>query len=100
MTTKRSPGASSPVSVKLADQDRARLSALATARKRSSHYLMREAVREYLTREEARQSFREEADEAWLDYERTGLHVTQAEVDTWARSLGTAKAKRMPTWRK
>jgi predicted transcriptional regulator len=100
MTTSRSPKATSPVSVKLADEERSRLLALATARKRSSHYLMREAVREYLTREEARQSFRDEADEAWRDYERTGLHVTLDEVDTWAQSLGTAKPKRMPKWHK
>ena len=100
MTTKRSPKATSPVSVKLADEERSRLFALATARKRSSHYLMREAVREYLTREEARQSFRDEADEAWRDYERTGLHVTLEEVDAWAQSLGTTKPKRMPKWHK
>ena len=99
MTTKRSKPPS-PVSVKLAQEERSRLLALATARKRSSHYLMREAVREYLTREEARQSFRDEADEAWRDYERTGLHMTQAEVDAWAKSLGTAKPKRMPKWHK
>lgn len=98
MATKRSPKATSPVSIKLAEDERSRLFSLAAARKRSQHYLMREAVREYLTREEARQSFRDEADEAWLDYERTGLHVTQAEVDAWAHSLGSRKPKRMPKW--
>ena len=98
MTTKRSTSAVSPVSLKLDEEERTRLSALATARKRSSHYLMREAVREYLTREEARQSFRDEADEAWRDYEETGLHATQAELDAWAKSLGTRKPKRTPKW--
>lgn len=47
------------------------------------------------SREKARQSFCDEADKAWLDYERTGLHVTQAEVEAWAKSLGTGKPKRM-----
>jgi predicted transcriptional regulator len=88
------------MSVKLAEDERSRLSALATARKRSSHYLMREAVREYLTREEARQSFRDEADQAWLDYERTGLHATQAEMEAWAETLGTRKPRRAPKWHK
>ena len=96
MTTKRPKPPSSPVSLKLDDEERARLSALATARKRSSHYLMREAVREYLTREELRQAFADEAEKAWLDYEQTGLHVTHGEIDAWAKSLGTRRPKRFP----
>lgn len=100
MTTRRPGAATSPVSIKLSEDERSRLSSLATARKRSSHYLMREAVREYLSREEARQAFADEAEEAWLDYERTGLHATHAEVESWARSLGTRKPKRAPKWHK
>jgi predicted transcriptional regulator len=100
MTTKRTPPAIAPVSLKLDAGERARLAALGTTRKRSSHYLMREAVREYLTREEARQSFRDEAAEAWRDYEESGRHATQAEVDGWIDSLGTRKPKRAPKWRK
>ena len=46
MTTKRRQPPPSPVSLKLDDEERSRLGALAAARKRSSHYLMREAVRE------------------------------------------------------
>jgi predicted transcriptional regulator len=99
MTTKPHAPAS-PVSVKLDAEERARLSALATARKRSSHYLMREAVREYLTREELRQAFADEADKAWLDYQQTGLHVTHAEIDAWAKSLGTRRPKHFPKWHK
>jgi len=87
MTTKRSP--STPVSLKLDDEDRSRLSALATARKRSSHHL---------TREEARQSFRDEADKAWCDHEVNGLHATQVEIDAWVDSLGTRRPKRAPKW--
>lgn len=99
MATKRSPAApATPVSLKLDSEERARLNALATLRKRSSHYLMREAVREYLTREEARQSFRDEATLAWRDYEETGLHATQAELDGWINSLGTRRPKPAPKW--
>ncbi len=99
MATKRSLAApASPVSLKLDGEERARLNALAVARKRSSHYLMREAVREYLTREEARQSFRDEAAMAWRDYEDTGRHATQAELDGWIDSLGTRRPKPAPKW--
>jgi predicted transcriptional regulator len=100
MATKRSQAAPSPVSIKLDADERSRLSALAAARKRSSHYLMREAVREYLTREELRQAFADDADKAWLDYEQTGLHVTHAEIDAWTKSLGTRRPKRFPKWHK
>lgn len=98
--SKRSSPVSSPVSLKLSAEERERLTVLATSRKRSSHYLMREAVREYLTREEARQSFRDEATRAWEDYERTGRHVTQMEIDAWIDSLGTRQPKRAPKWHK
>jgi predicted transcriptional regulator len=98
MTTR--PSKTVPVSLKLAPGERERLAALAAARKRTSHYLMREAVSEYLGREEARQSFRDEAARAWQDYKDTGLHVTQDEVDTWVESLGTRKPKRRPKWHK
>lgn len=99
MATKRSPAApATPVSLKLDGEERARLNSLAVARKRSSHYLMREAVREYLTREEARQSFRDEAAVAWRDYEETGRHATQAELDGWIDSLGTRRPKPAPKW--
>ncbi|MFO1159820.1 MAG: ribbon-helix-helix protein, CopG family [Reyranellaceae bacterium] len=101
MTTKRAPSSPpSPVSIKLADDERARLASLASARKRSSHYLMREAIQQYLTREEARQSFRDEADEARRDYEKAGLHVTHAEVKARVNSLGTSRPKRAPKWHK
>jgi predicted transcriptional regulator len=97
MATKPDRGPA-PVSLKLDPGERERLAALATARKRTPHYLMREAVREYLGREEARQSFRQEAADAWQDYQQTGLHVTQAEVDSWVDSLGTGKPKPPPKW--
>src|SRR5690348_15795007 len=91
---------STPVSLKLASGERERLATLATARKRTPHYLMREAVSEYLGREEMRQSFRDEAERAWRDYNEIGLHVTQDDVDTWIGSLGTSTLKRRPKWRK
>jgi predicted transcriptional regulator len=93
MTTKRDRV---PVSLKLDASEKERLGALAASRKRSSHYLMREAVREYLTREEARESFRKDSAEALRHYRKTGLHTTLAELDEWIDSLGTSKPKPPP----
>ena len=96
MTIRKPSHKIAPVCVKLDIEDRARLAALAETRRRSPHYLMHEAVSEYLGREEARQSFREEASRAWLDYKETGLHATHEEVDAWIESLGARKLKRRP----
>ena len=38
---------------------------------------------------EQRESFRQEALDAWRDYQGTGLHVTGDEADTWLAELET-----------
>lgn len=87
------------VSVKLDDDDRARLAALAARKKRSPHYLMREAVRAYLLREEERASFIQEAQDAWNDYQRNGRHVTLEDLEAWAERLETNPSEPPPKWR-
>jgi predicted transcriptional regulator len=75
------------VSIKLDENDRARLADLAEARNRSSHFLMREAIAEYLEREEKRAAFVKEAEDAWQHYQATGEHVTLGEMAAWAEKL-------------
>ena len=53
--------ASTPVAVRLADPLKARIRALADQRRRPMHWLMREAIEQYVTREEKREAFRQEA---------------------------------------
>ena len=48
---------------------------------------MKEAIEQYLDREEKRQSFRDDALRAWEDYRATGLHATTEEADQWLRKL-------------
>jgi predicted transcriptional regulator len=75
------------VSIKLDENDRARLADLAEARNRSSHFLMREAIAEYLEREERRAAFVKEAEDAWRHYQETGEHVPLEAMDGWAAKL-------------
>jgi predicted transcriptional regulator len=91
--------ASKAVSVKLEDAERSRLAALADARKRSTHYLMREAIVEFLDREEKRAAFIKEALEALDDFETTGLHVTLEDMEQWVDALETDPSKPLPPWR-
>jgi predicted transcriptional regulator len=72
-----------PVAVKLDEATRTRLQKLAEARDRTPHWILREAVAEFLDREEKREAFRQSALEAWQEYELTGLHVTHSEADAW-----------------
>lgn len=77
------------VSIKLDAALRSRLEALATTHRRTPHWLMREAIRQFVEHEEQRERFRQETLNAWEDYQHTGLHATAAEVQTWLESWGS-----------
>ncbi len=76
-------------SVKLDDDLKGRVHHLATIRQRSPHWVMREAIKQYVEREEARESFRQEALDAWAAYQETGEHLTGQEVRAWLNTWGT-----------
>lgn len=78
-----------PVSVKLDSDIRARAENIAEVRNRSLHWVMREAIYQYVDREEKRETFRQDTIKAWEEYQETGLHATAEEVDTWLASWGT-----------
>ena len=71
------------VTIKLDDADRKRIAALATAKKRTPHYLMKEAILEYVKKEEARQNFIAAAETSFEHYKETGLHITLDEFSQW-----------------
>lgn len=77
--------------VKLDEQTRDRLKSLAETRQRSAHWLMKEAISQYLEREEAIEQHNREADAAWTDYQKTGLHVSHETMEVWLDSWGTDK---------
>ena len=79
--------ASSPVSIKIDPDIRERVKKLAATRQRSPHWLMREAISQYVEREEQREALRRDAAQAWAEYERTGRHVTHEEADDWLAKL-------------
>jgi len=77
----------STTSLKLDVEMKARIQRLAESQRRTSHWIMREAIDEYVSREEKREQFRLETLAAWEDYQRTGLHVTDEEMDEWLAKL-------------
>jgi predicted transcriptional regulator len=51
------------------------------------HWIMLEAIRQYVEREEKREAFKEDALCAWEAYQQTGLHLTLEEADDWLAKL-------------
>ncbi len=73
--------------VELDADTQARIERLAQARRGSAPLLMREAVDQYLDREEARERLGKDALAAWTAYAATGLHVTEDAADAWLARL-------------
>ena len=88
--------ATSSTSVKLDEDIKTRVQRLAVERRRSAHWLMREAIEQYVDREERRASFRVSALAAWDDYQATGLHATAEEADVWLAKLEAGDDARPP----
>lgn len=79
----------SPTSLKLDDELKSRVQHLAEVRRRSSHWIMREAIAQYVEREEKREALRRQTLDAWDEFQATGRHVTGDEVEKWLSSWGT-----------
>jgi len=83
-------------SVKLDDVLKKRIQHLADLRHRSAHWIMCEAIRDYVEREEARESFKQEALASWTAYQETGQHLTGQEARDWLNTWGTDKETEVP----
>lgn len=76
-----------PVAVKLDIDIRERMKRLAETRQRTTHWIMKEAIQQYIEREEKREMFRQDAIQAWEEYQLTGLHASFDEGDAWLAKL-------------
>ncbi|CDG88231.1 CopG family ribbon-helix-helix protein [Xenorhabdus bovienii] len=83
-------------SVKLDDNLKSRIQHLAEVRQRSAHWIMREAIRDYVEREEKRESFKQDALRAWEAYQENGLHLTLEEADDWLVKLEAGDDTELP----
>lgn len=85
-----------PTTIKFDTETKARVDRLAEAIHRSPHWLVLEAVKQYVVREEKRQAFRQGAIDAWNEYKETGLHVTGDEVIAWVETWGEENENAAP----
>ena len=75
--------------IKLDEDMKTRVRQLAETRKRTSHWIMREAISQYVEREEKREALQQDMLRTWEEFQATGQHATAEEVDQWLVSWGT-----------
>ncbi|MGY5807324.1 CopG family ribbon-helix-helix protein [Rhizobium sp. LEGMi198b] len=73
-----------------------RLQKLAASRHRKPDRLLNEAVRQYVEREEKRDSLLQDVRRSLDDYQATSLHVTGDEVIAWLETWGDDDEKAPP----
>ncbi len=90
-------GEKANMAVKLEPELRDRLQALGEAKRRTPHWLMREAIRLYVEREEEIERAKAEARERLARYDATGEYVADEDVDAWLKTWGTERERSAPT---
>lgn len=83
-------------SLKIDDALKGRVQQLASQRRRSPHWIMLEAIQQYVEREESQESFKQEALASWEAYQETGRHLTGQEVRTWLNTWGSSDETAVP----
>lgn len=83
-------------SVKLDDELKRKVQRLADKQQRTPHWVMREAIRQYVARAEAKEQFKAEALASWTAYQETGQHLNGQEVREWLRAWGTDDEVEIP----
>ena len=86
----------SKTTLKLDSATKERVRRLAEARRRSPDWVMREAVEQYVEREEKREQLRQDALAAWAEYQTTRLYVTAKEADAWLAKLEAGRRAVIP----
>lgn len=72
-----------PLSIKLNIGIHERLKIIAKEKRRSVHWLMKEAVEKYLLEQEEEFALQKECEESYREYIETGLHLSEKEVLDW-----------------
>ena len=82
--------------MKIEPEMRERMKRLVARWQGTQHGLMRDAIRQCVEREEARDAFLQQARDAWQEYRETGLHASAEEVLEWLATWGTESETAAP----
>lgn len=83
-------------SIRIDEDLKNRIQHIADIQNRSAHWIMREAIQDYVEREEAKEKFKQEALASWTAYKETGQHLTGEEVQEWLSRWGTDNETAIP----
>jgi len=83
-------------SIKLSDHLKNRLQQLAKQRQRSMHWIMCQAIQDYINREEAQENFKQEAIASWQAFQTTGKHLQAQEIENWLNTWGSPSETKIP----
>ena len=85
------------IAVSLDQETHDKVERLADARQLTPHRVVKEAIEQYLDREEKQEAFRQDTLEAWQEYEQTRMHTDADEVTTWLKTWGDDAEVEPPT---
>ena len=88
--------ATTTIGVKVDQATRDRLKALAEAKDRTPHWVMKEALAQYLIREEQREREGREDEARWDRYVLTGEAVPHERVREWLGALAEGRDHKCP----
>ncbi|EYU17066.1 CopG family ribbon-helix-helix protein [Photorhabdus aegyptia] len=84
------------ITLRLDEGLKTRIKALADTQGISAHSLMVRSIESEIDTLEARQQFLRDAENAWLEYEATGLHLTGSELCNWLDAIIRGEDKEPP----
>jgi predicted transcriptional regulator len=87
---------SQSTSIKLVDGLKDRIKAIAEDDRRSVNWLMNQALSEYADRRERRKAYLAGLRESHDEFEETGLHLTQDQVEEWMAKRAAGEPAPMP----
>jgi predicted transcriptional regulator len=90
----------SNLAVKIERELRDRLRALGEAKRRTPHWLMCEAIRLYVEREEEAERGKAEARARLARYDATGEYVAGGDVTSWLKTWGSGRERPAPARRR
>ena len=89
-------GGTTTMGVKLDDETRERLKRVSEMKRRSVHWLMKEAIRCYLENEEPFEQEKAEDLARYQAYLDTGRHISNDEMMAWMDELAQKAARKSP----
>ncbi len=73
-----------------------RVVALAHVQQREASWLILDALREYVEREERTKVHWDEAMQSWEEYQQNGLHITHEEMESWFDQIDNGQTEALP----